>query len=167
MTVTQLFAALGLILVASGTRVEATSITHTQTTTGTELISNSIHTGTVEYTIINATSSRWSDYDFHFVNNKGNTVVITGVSIVSGPYRNFTVTNSGSSADAEFAGGGLNPGKSFTVDITVKTKGPSSVYGTPSGLQVVPEPSTMALAGTGVLALAGMGWWRRRVRPHS
>jgi hypothetical protein len=168
---TRLVAALGLILIASGTRVEAGLITHHQKTTDTELIAANVGNGNQEYKIINDTSSTWTGYDFSYVNRHagtGGTVLISDASVVSGPLTTVAITNSPAtgSAAALFSGSGLAPGGSFEVFIlshnTPANVG-SEVSGTPSVSQpVVPEPSTIGLAATGALALAGVGWLRRQ-----
>lgn len=103
-------------------------------------------------TVQNSTSVPWTDYHFAFSNMTA-TVSDIGTFLPPGT----TTQASPTTLDLFFAGTGLAPGQSFTVELLFDNvaTGIAQIAQSPS----VPEPATFALLGT---ALLGLGLTRRR-----
>jgi hypothetical protein len=118
----------------------------------------------------------------YFIIEPGNTLTFTGLADVTGANSNFapTFTATFTSTSATFSnptglefGSGVYP-DFFTIDSTAPLGTVMYTVDTTSGIlsgtvrgpaSVAPEPSTLALFGTGILGLAGMA--RRKFLPQT
>lgn len=178
-----LLLALGAVLLFVNARVFADSITHTQTTLGTELLTslpsppNNPTTTNFTITVTNGTTMTWDDYEILFITplggafNMPNVVKIGNIVLVTNPFANGVILannrNAGINGEKEailqLTGGLLAPGASFTISLDLTYNNSVDVRGTPSVAALVPEPASMSLLGTGILGLLSVV--RRKLQP--
>jgi hypothetical protein len=117
-------------------------------------------------TVTNGTNKVWDDYKILFENPLGSgapgNVVIVGGSLPShDPFADFNVTSNQSVGDGRKEGsivlynGTLAPGGTLTIDVLLNFNNKVIISGQPSvnGVYATPEPSSLFLLGSGVLAL--------------